>query len=226
MSEIEETTNKSISHKMQDLLDKIKSSVLHTRELYEEFVESARLEGFSDYEINLILKENLKGIVPERTLSYYRKEYLQLEDKSKKKKEDIEDSSGRSRQVAGIDDKKVIEKSSSYTPNPELERFRQEKGKVVEPSDEDDVIKIPDEQREQDQVIYQDTETVRIDLEELTREYNELETKYDQIIVPYEVHSTIVVKGQDIPLTIKVDPYKRTAMPELDQKEAKKLKWF
>ena len=59
-------------------------------------VESARLEGFSDYEIDLILKENLKGIVPERTLSYYRKEYLQFEDKSKKKKEDIEDSSGRS----------------------------------------------------------------------------------------------------------------------------------
>jgi hypothetical protein len=138
----------------------------------------------------------------------------------------IEGSSSRSRQVAGIDDKKVIEKSSSYTPNPEFERFRQEKGKVVEPSDEDDVIKIPDEQREQDQVIYQDTETVRIDLEKLTREYNELETKYDQIIVPYEVHCTIVVKGQDIPLTIKVDPYKRTAMPELDQKEAKKLKWF
>jgi hypothetical protein len=122
-------------------------------------------------------------------------------------------------------EQKVIEDSSSRA-SPLLEAFRQEKGKVVEPSDEDDVIKIPDEQREQDQVIYQDTETVRIDLKELTREYNELETKYDQIIVPYEVHSTIVVKGQDIPLTIKVDPYKRTAVPELDQKEAKKLKWF
>ncbi len=132
MSEIEKT-NKSISYKMQDLLEKIKSSVLHTRELYEEFVESARSEGFSDYEIDLILKENLKGIVPERTLYYYRKEYLQLEDKSKKKKEYIEDSSGRSRQVAGIDGKKVIEKSSSYTPNPELEQFRQERGKLVEP---------------------------------------------------------------------------------------------
>ena len=85
MSKIE-TTNRSISHKMQDLLDKIKSSLLNTREIYEEFVESAKSEGFSDYKIYLILKENLKGIVPERTLSYYRKEYLQLEDKSKKKK--------------------------------------------------------------------------------------------------------------------------------------------
>ena len=152
MSEIQETTNKSISHKMQDLLEKIKSSVLHTRELYEKFVESARLEGFSDYEIDLILKENLKGIVPERTLSYYRKEYLQLEDKSKKKKEDIEDSSGTSRQVAGINGKKVIEKSSSYTPNPELEQFRQERGKLVEPSDDDyNTFAMPQEQQE---VIY------------------------------------------------------------------------
>ena len=222
MSEIEETTNKSISHKMQDLLDKIKSSVLHTRELYEKFVESARLEGFSDYEIDLILKENLKGIVPERTLSYYRREYLQLEDKSKKKKEDIEDSSGRSRQVAGIDGKKVIEKSSSYTPNPELEQFRQEKGKLVEPSDDDyNTFAMPQEKQE---VIYDNSKKILKPYEERIKE---LEQKYDKVIMSYVVKDVIIAPNdQELPIIIEVDPYMRTAKPELDQKELKKLMGF
>ena len=86
MSEIQETTNKSISTKMQDLLDKIKSSVLHTRELYEEFVESARLEGFSDYEIDLILKENLKGIVQKESYPLTEKNIYNLRTKTRKRK--------------------------------------------------------------------------------------------------------------------------------------------
>lgn len=222
MSEIQEITkNKSISHKMQDLLDKIKSSVLHTREIYEEFVESARLEGFSDYEIDLILKENLKGIVPERTLSYYRKEYLQLEDKSKKKKEDIEVSSVRFQQVAGIDDKKVIEESSSFTPNPELEAFRQEKGKLVEPSDDDyNTFALP--QEEQKQEVICDNPTKKI-----IKQYDELKAKYEQVITPFEVKKITIVKGQELPFIVKVDPYKRSVTSlELDQKEIKKLMEF
>jgi len=56
--------------------------------------------------------------------------------------------------------------------------------------------------------------------------YEELETKYNGMITTYEVRTTEVINNQELPFIVKVDPYKRTARLELDQKKVKKLKRF
>ena len=55
------------------------------------------------------------------------------------------------------------------------------------------------------------------------RAYEELETKYSKLITPYEVKTTEIVNGQELPFIIKVDPDKRTTRLELDQKKVNKL---
>ena len=55
--------------------------------------------------------------------------------------------------------------------------------------------------------------------------YEELETKYEQMITPFEVRQTAIVKDQELPFIVKVDPYKRAVTNlELYQQEVKKTK--
>ncbi len=108
---------------------------------------------------------------------------------------------------------------NSFTPNPELEVFRQEKGKLVEPSNDDDynTFAMPQEQQE---VIYDNPKKI---IKQYEQQIKELNQRYEELVTPYEVHSTVIIKGQEIPLTIKVDPYKRSAIVEFDQESVKKL---
>jgi hypothetical protein len=57
----------------------------------------------------------------------------------------------------------------------------------------------------------------------LSKKQEELEEKYSELITPYEVKTTEIINNQELPFIIKVDPYKRTATIELDQKKVKKL---
>ena len=60
-------------------------------------------------------------------------------------------------------------------------------------------------------------------LGELNWRYEELKAKYEQVITPFQVKQITIVKGQELPLIIKIDPYKRSVTSlELDQKEIKK----
>ena len=53
----------------------------------------------------------------------------------------------------------------------------------------------------------------------------EVNEKYEQLIIPFETRITALVKGQDIPFIVKIDPYKRVVTSlEVDEKEAKKIK--
>jgi hypothetical protein len=85
--------------------------------------------------------------------------------------------------------------------------------------------------QEQQEVIYDNPEKIikqyEEQLGELNGRYEELKAKYEQVITPFQVKQITIVKGQELPFIIKVDPYKRSVTSlELDQKELKKLMGF
>ena len=117
--------------------------------------------------------------------------------------------------------------------SPSHEAFRQEKGKLVEPSDDDynTFAMSQEEPQEQQEVIYDNpkkiTKQQEEQLGELNGRYEELKAKYEQVITPFQVKQITIMKGQELPFIIKVDPYKRSVTSlELDQKEIKKLMGF
>ena len=62
-----------------------------------------------------------------------------------------------------------------------------------------------------------ENEQLKIENFRLKKDYQELETKYNEVIEPYQVKDSIIVNDQEIPLIITVDPLRRTITVEVDQ---------
>lgn len=88
------------------------------------------------------------------------------------------------------------------------------------------------EDEDQDQAVIQDDPQKIIKQYEETilkqnKAYEELERKYEQVIIPFEAKGSVIApNGQEIPIIGKADPYKKTISFEIDQKEVKKIKRF
>ena len=79
------------SNRLVTLIEEFADTAVSALELFEEIKEQAYTEGFSGYDLRLLLQYHLKKKMASRTLSWYLKM--------------LEDSSGRNRQLADIDDK-------------------------------------------------------------------------------------------------------------------------
>lgn len=90
---------KELSPELTELLEKLKSNILNTRKIFDQFVTLAREEEFSDEDIDTLVAHHLKGIIPKTSLRRLRQEYLSLPEPKKGPMDQI-------------DDKKVIEDSS------------------------------------------------------------------------------------------------------------------
>jgi hypothetical protein len=201
---------KNISSQLQELIEKLKTSVLKSKAIYEEFVEEAKKEGFNDLEIDMLLKHHLKGIVPDRTLKYYKSLYL---------------SSSRSGQIVQNDDKKVIEDSSSdsdkvnittaydikeaettepeeFKPSASMEEFRKQHGTVEQEQQ-------PQEQEEPEEIY--DKQFVDRLIKENAQLVNSFTFEYD-----------LEVKDQILPLKVTCYPDKKTGYVRLDKGRLKK----
>jgi hypothetical protein len=115
---------------------------------------------------------------------------------------------------------KVPEQSSSTTsttsPSIEIANSLEELlGKETTTDDDED-----DEQEEADRIA---TAAASSDLQQriwaLEQRIVYLEEDRRNLQKSYDVEETIIVKGQEIPIIIHVDPYTRTAKPEFDQKK-------
>jgi hypothetical protein len=94
--------------------------------------------------------------------------------------------------------------------------------------EEEDLYK---DDEDQEAVIYDDPQKIIKQYEETilkqNKAYEELEQKYEQVIIPFEAKGSVIApNGQEIPIIGKADPYKKTISFEIDQKEVKKLKRF
>jgi hypothetical protein len=67
-----------------------------------------------------------------------------------------------------------------------------------------------------------ENENLKAENFKLKKDYQELETKYNEVIEPYQVKESVIVNNdQEIPLIIKLDPYRRTITVELDKEKSK-----
>lgn len=137
-----------------------------------------------------------------------------------------------------IDSRYSKTKSKYHQPSTALEEFRQEKGELIDV--QNNVI-----EHEEDTchpIVPEDsfrsfpasTKTIEEEEEEESQEYKDklraLErriTELEESLTTFEGRYTAIVKGQELPFIIKVDPRKRIITSlELDQKEVKKLNKF
>lgn len=187
-------TNKQLSPELRELLDKLKSRILDTRKIFDQFVTKAREEEYTDKEIDLLVVHHLKGILPDRSLRYYRKTYLLPEPEK--------------RQIVEIEDKKVTEKSSTFQPNPDFERFRQERGTPH--------VKTAEE------LLEESNEQVEIKENEIPEPPQEkIEDGF--VSSSWYFRDSIEIKGQEIPLIVTVYPDTKTGVVQFDEKEAKRM---
>ena len=105
--------------------------------------------------------------------------------------------------------------------------LQEERKTLPEPKSQPIPTRIPeleDQKQEQRDVIYDNPQKI---IKQYEQRIIELEQKYDKVIMSYVVKDVIIApNGQELPIIIEVDPYMRTAKPELDQKEIKKLMEF
>lgn len=104
-----------------------------------------------------------------------------------------------------------------FTPNPELEQFRQEKGKLVEPSDDDildnnSTFAIPEEKESQQEIIYYDNP------QKIIQQYEKRITYLSQ---PYDFIIKITYEGKDLYIIITAEPEEKTGFGVLDLKKSR-----
>ena len=223
-------TEKTISSQLQELIEKLKSTVLKTKALYEEFVEEARKEGFSDSEIDMLLKHHLKGIIPDRTLKYYKSLYL---------------SSSKPGQIVQIDGKKDQEDSSKvnittaydvkeaeteYQPSLAMEQLRKEHGTVEQEQQPQQKEWYPDEPKDSIQV-KSVLELTEESLEESVKENQQLQEEIEILKSEYEKNNKVVTKpytleykDQELPLICKYYYKTESFIISFDEKRLKELK--
>lgn len=98
---------KQPSKEFFELIEEFAKSFNKPKEIFKNIVELGRNEGFTDYEIDLLVTSYIKRRVNRKTLYNYRQEFLQLEDKESNQ------DNGEMGKNPPIDDKKVIEESSN-----------------------------------------------------------------------------------------------------------------
>lgn len=168
--------------------------------------------------------------------------YRELPDEMKKpnRQKELRRSGQAEADVVYKDSDVSFETSESINKTSKaLEGFRQQKGTKMMNEAIDSVYDLEDESNStaEPHVIYDNPQKIiqqheqRIiqqekELDTWQVKYEELETKYEQVITPFEVRQTAIVKDQELPFIVKVDPYKRSIDFEVDQKEVKKLNRF
>ena len=117
---------------------------------------------------------------------------------------------------------------NKITESQALKDFRDIKGTITQQSAAAISKTIEEEEEEEEEEVTYDSkfvnaliaenEQLKIENFRLKKDYQELETKYNEVIEPYQIKDSIIVNDQEIPLIITVDPFRRTITVEVDQK--------
>ena len=135
--------------------------------------------------------------------------------------------------LEGFSQKTIYRQLPEDMKNKELGRPNLSRDKLVQTNKSEG--NNDDQEQEEQEITYDsnfvnsliaENEQLKIENFRLKKDYQELETKYNAVIEPYQVKDSIIVNDQEIPLIITVDPFRRTITVEVDQKEVKELKRF